>query len=40
MHPFSLNEYELKVVTGGVTEGGCVITPIQGENGDSSYFKG
>lgn len=33
MHPFSLNEQEQKIITGGVIEGGCILTPVQGENG-------
>ena len=34
MHPFSLNKEELAQISGGVTLGGCILTPVKGEDGD------
>ncbi|WP_283234814.1 hypothetical protein [Pseudoalteromonas phenolica] len=34
MHPFSLKKQDLAQVSGGVFPGGCILTPVKGEDGD------
>jgi len=33
MHPFSLKKQELSQVSGGAFPGGCILTPVKGEDG-------